>query len=75
MKATLEFNLPEEQDDHRYALAGTSALLAIDDLFGAIRSKLKHDSGELADCDDETLEKVREFMVRVVRDRELPELR
>jgi hypothetical protein len=74
MKAILEFNLPEEQEEHRCALVGTSALLAIEDLLSEIRTKLKHDSGEFKDCDDDTLEKVREFMVQVKQDRELPEL-
>lgn len=46
MKAILEFNLPEEQDDHAYALSGLDALLVISDLENEIRSKLRHDSGE-----------------------------
>jgi hypothetical protein len=46
MKATLEFNLPEDQHDHAYALAGLDALLVIGDLENEIRSKLRYDSGE-----------------------------
>ena len=46
MKATLEFQLPEEQSDLDYALAGTSALLTLEDLLQEIRAKLKYDSGE-----------------------------
>ena len=46
MKATLEFNLPEDQHDHSYALAGVDALLVIHDLENEIRNKLKYDSGE-----------------------------
>ena len=46
MKAILEFNLPEEQDDHAYALSGLDALLVISDLENEIRSKLRYDSGE-----------------------------
>ena len=46
MKAILEFSLPEEQDDHKYALAGVDALLVISDLENEIRSKLRHNSGE-----------------------------
>jgi hypothetical protein len=53
MKATREFNLPEEQDDHAYALAGVDALLCIDDLFNEIREKLKHDCGEFKEWEHE----------------------
>ena len=48
MKATLEFNLPEDEADLKYALAGLDALLAIDDLLNEIRNSLKYDSGELS---------------------------
>lgn len=53
MKATLEFNLPEEQDDHAYALAGVDALLTIDDLLNEIRTKLKYDGGRFKEWDAE----------------------
>jgi len=53
MKATLEFNLPEEQDDHAYALSGLDALLVINDLENEIRSKLRYDSGEFKEFDVE----------------------
>jgi len=46
MKALLEFSLPEDKDDHAYALAGLDALLVINDLENEIRSKLKYDAGE-----------------------------
>ena len=46
MKAILEFSLPEEQDDHKYALSGVDALIVISDLENEIRSKLRYDSGE-----------------------------
>ena len=46
MKAILEFDLPEEEAEHKYALAGTDALLLIEDLCNEIRSKLRHDSGD-----------------------------
>ena len=63
MKAILEFNLPEEQDDHKYAMSGVDALLVIDDLENEIRSKLKYDAGEFKEFyidvynDDGTIEK------------------
>jgi hypothetical protein len=74
MKAILEFSLPEDQHDHKYALAGTDALICISDLLNEIRAKLKHDGGEFKDCDEETLEKVRDYVVQLKIDRELPEL-
>ena len=46
MKATLEFTLPEEEPEHSYALAGTNALLVIEDILSEIRSYLKHGDGE-----------------------------
>lgn len=53
MKAILKFSLPEEQDDHAYALAGLDALLCIDDLLNEIRNKLRYDSGEFKEWDHE----------------------
>jgi len=74
MKAILEFSLPEDQHDHKYALAGIDALLVISDLLNEIRTKLKHDGGGFKDCDEKTLEIVRDYVVELKRDRELPEL-
>lgn len=73
-KATLTYNLPEEENEHKYALAGVDALLVISDLMSEIRSKLKHDCGYFKDCDEDTLEKVREFIIELKQDRNLPEL-
>lgn len=72
MKATLEFNLPEEQTEHQNALLGASALVTIDDLLEEIRSKLKYRSGYFEDCDDKTLEKVRSFVIELKQERLLP---
>jgi hypothetical protein len=74
MKTTLEFNLPEEKADLDYALAGVDALLVISDILSVCRAKLKYDSGEFKDCDDATIEKVRDFIVELKRYRNLPEL-
>lgn len=54
MKALLEFNLPEDQDDHAYALAGLDALLVINELENEIRSKLRYDSGEFKEFNVES---------------------
>ena len=84
MKAILEYNLPEDQHDHAYALSGLDALLVIDDVLTEIRSALKYDSGDLAKFRDddgkihsscaETLELVREFICLQKQNRNLPEL-
>ena len=46
MKATLEYNLPEDEMDMKYAMAGLDALLLIEDVINEIRSYLKHGAGE-----------------------------
>jgi hypothetical protein len=74
MEAILKFNLPEEKADHAYAIAGLDALLVISDILSECRSKLKYDSGEFKDCDDATIEKVRDFIVELKQYRNLPEL-
>lgn len=53
MKATLEYQLPEEEHEHAYALAGVDALLAIDDLRNEIRSFLKYETGKFRQFDAE----------------------
>jgi len=84
MKATLEFNLPEEQNEHLYALKGVDALLVIDDLLNEIRSLLNHDGGLLSKWRDEdgifvkpnytTVEIVRDVLIELKQERQLPEL-
>lgn len=54
MKAILEFNLPEDQDDHAYAIHGLDALLVISDLEQEIRSKLRYNSGEFKEFNVES---------------------
>ena len=60
MKATLEFNLPEEEQEHRDAIEGTSWKLAVWDLDQILRNALKHGSSGLCeDSRDATLEYIR----------------
>ena len=42
MRATLEFNLPEDQEEHRYALAGVDLVAAIRALDADLRTLEKH---------------------------------
>ena len=84
MKAILEFNLPEEEHEHSYALAGIDALIVINDLEADIRSFMRHDCGEFAkwrndddkECsgDYDTLQRVWDVIIRMKQDRRLPEL-
>lgn len=94
MKATIEFNLPEEQDDLDYSLSGVDALILISDLENEIRSKLRYDCGEFkkftvekydenngeyykeqAEGDDDTLEKLWQWIIEQKQYRNLPELK
>ena len=74
MKAILEFNLPEDQDDMDYALAGLDALLVINDLENEIRNKLRYNAGDFVNSCDDTLEKVWNVLIRFKQERNLPEL-
>jgi len=74
METVLKFSLPEEKADLDYALAGVNALLVISDILSECRSKLKYESGHFKDCDDATIEKVRDFIVELKHHRNLPEL-
>jgi hypothetical protein len=42
MKAVLEFTLPDDEPDHRYALAGRDALIALEQIDNWARGILKH---------------------------------
>jgi hypothetical protein len=74
MKATIEFDIPEEKHDLEYALKGVDALILIDNLLNEIRSALRHQSGEFRELDDPTLEKIREWVAQEIEYRKLPEL-
>jgi hypothetical protein len=84
MKATLEFNLPEERMEHICAVKGVDAISVLDDLLNEIRSLLKYDSGEFSEwrdeggcdhtADAETLEKVRSYIWELRKDNEIPDL-
>ena len=84
-KATLEFNLPEQEHDFKYAIAGIDALLAINDLDQELRSAMKYESGELSHyidaadglekkCCYETLDLVRQKLWEIHNKYKLPDL-
>lgn len=64
-KAILEFDLPEEQDDHAYALAGLDCRIIIDNLINEIRSADRYEGGAFAEVDvEEYNEEEGEFQKR-----------
>ena len=74
MKGFLEFDLPEDSAEMRYAQAGLDALLVLNDFDQECRSLLKHGAGAFADLDEKTLERVREWVRGEALRRNLPEL-
>lgn len=84
-KATLEFNLPEQEHDFKYACAGLDALLTLNDINLELRSAVRYHSGEFThyindetgerkECCVETLYHVRKVINEMIHDRKLPEL-
>jgi len=74
MKGILEFDLPEDEAEMRYAQAGLDALLVLNDLDQECRSRLKHGAGAFADLDEKTIEAVRGWVAGASLRRNLPEL-
>ena len=69
MKAILEFNLPDDQEDFDMAVKAGAAFAALDDFMKYLRSNLKH--AELNDVRYAQLEKVREVFIHLINEREL----
>ena len=74
MKCILEFDLPEDSAEMRYAQAGLDALLVLNDFDQECRSLLKHGAGAFADLDGMTIERLREWVAGQSVRRNLPEL-
>jgi hypothetical protein len=78
MEAILKFNLPDDEQDHKYALAGTDALLTINSIEQEIRSYLKYNARDGYfkdfDVDAKTLERVWDLIITLKKERQLPEL-
>lgn len=49
MKATLTFTLPEEQEEHATALAGSEYRCALDDIRDVLRKRRKYDQCQTAE--------------------------
>lgn len=74
MRGVLEFDLPQDAAEMRYAQAGLDALLVLNDLDQECRSALKHGAGAFADLDESTIERIREWVRGESVRRNLPEL-
>ena len=57
MRATLEFDLPDDEPEHRYALAGRDALIALEQIDEWARGKIKH--GEIGEEAETLLRELR----------------
>jgi len=73
MKLTLEFN-ETERYEHEVACKGLDILILLDDIDQELRSALKHESGEFAKLDVDTMEAVRAWIWEQRTSRNIPEL-
>ena len=69
MKATLEFNLPEEQAEHYCAIKGADMLNVLWELKAELRGMLKY--GELTDQQYEIVEKIQGFLIDSLNENEI----
>jgi hypothetical protein len=69
MKATLEFNLPEEQAEHYCAIKGADMLNVLWELKAELRSMLKY--GELPEQQYEIVEKIQNFLLSSLDDNDV----
>lgn len=67
MKAILEFNLPEDSEEHTAALNGRSYLCALDDVRDILRRYRKYE--ELNKVESAFLEKISEEIHGAINDR------
>lgn len=69
MKATLEFNLPDEQAEHYCAIKGQDMLNVLWELKAELRSMLKY--GDLPDAQYDIVEKIQDFLIGSLNDHEI----
>lgn len=70
MKATLTFNLPEEQSEFNDAVRGTDYLYALNKIREYLRSELKYNE-QLTDLERKAFEKVREEFNGILTDNDI----
>jgi hypothetical protein len=69
MKATLEFNLPQEEAEHYCAIKGADMLNVLWELKAELRAMLKY--GELPDTQYEIVEKIQGFLMSSLDDHDI----
>ena len=69
MKATLEFNLPEEQAEHYCAIKGADMLNVLWELRAELRSMLKY--GDLPEQQYEIVDKIEDFLISSLNDNDV----
>lgn len=69
MKATLEFNLPEETTEFKDAQEGSSWKIVIEDLFAFLRNETKHQDHSAEEY--ATYDQVRDFLAKQLEERGL----
>jgi|DEB0MinimDraft_10_1074344.scaffolds.fasta_scaffold35988_3 hypothetical protein len=65
MKATLEFNLPEENEEHLNALQGSIWQAVLFDIDQELRSTVKHDDSQR---DADYAQKIRDLIYQKMQD-------
>lgn len=70
MKATLTFNLPEDQDDFNNAVKGIDYKIALQEIAEYLRRELKYNQN-LSDIEYQTIEKVREEFNGILTDNDI----
>jgi len=69
MKATLEFDLPADSEEHQDALKGSDWKWAMSELAGYLRNQIKHADNTAEEY--RTFERVREQLFDILDDRGL----
>jgi hypothetical protein len=69
MKATLEFNLPDDQAEHYCAIKGADMLNVLWELKAELRAMLKY--GELPDTQYDIVEKIQDFLMSSLDDNDV----
>ena len=71
MKATLEFNLPDEEHEFREALDGCDALLALSDISEALRSRCKYGKPDNVTTPEDAYDDIRAEFWSILEARDL----
>ena len=66
MKATLEFNLPEDQNEYQMANDASNMFNALWDMSQWLRKQTKHIPDNMSDIELNTLEKCRKEFINVL---------